>query len=607
MAIFSAGEGVFLDANQSFLDLTGWSHDQVVGATVESLDLWPDPQEQGTLQERLAQETTLHNVQLQLRIRGGALRTVLAAFAELTFAGQPAILGTFWDVTDQQESAAQQAELMELAIALRGGGDSQGVASIAIVYLEEIFQAEGALLTVQAPAAPDSVLEIARGRGEELLAPLYARRLHRRAFKHGESYAGLAHWATGERPWAYCLPLPAATVTIGVLWLFTTTQLSPTTRTLLQTAADLLAAALYRAYLRSESEEESHHLRRVLEAMPVGILLLDARGYILLTNWLGTYYLNLLTGGTVPEPLSRLGQRPLSHYATASGDSAGHDIAIGERRLAVRLIPTGEENGNQILTLTDVTDVRRDQAKQLVESRLASVGRLAAGIAHEFNNVLASASLDAELLLRHPELPASAASRLQQIHDQMQRGARLVQQVLDFSERSVLNRQRLSLSTLLQEMESELRGLLPDAVRLTLPPANGYWIDGDRLRLQTLLMNLAQNSADAMPEGGELAFSLAHVGPEDLGDELPPFQDEEPPARWVRLEVRDTGRGIVPHDLERLFDPFYTTANPLSHRGLGLPQAYGIVRQHGGLMQVASEPGAGATFTIFLPAAGPAA
>jgi PAS domain S-box-containing protein len=605
MAIAAAFAEPFLEANQSFLDLTGWSREQLLGVTPDSLDLWPDPEQLAALQQRLAQEHTLHNVQTQIRIRGGALRTVLASFTHFDYGGRAALLTTFWDVTDRQESVSKQAELMELAIALRGGGDSQGVASIAIVYLEEIFQAEGAVLAFQSPGAPDGMLEITRGRGEELLAPLYARRVHRRAFAQGEHYVGMAHWARADRPYAYCLPLPAAAVTVGVLWLFTAAPLAPAARRLLQTATELVAAALYRSHLRSESEEEAHQLRRVLEALQVGILLLDPRGFILLSNWLGTYYLNLLAGGVPPEPLTHLGEHPLSFYATATGESVIHDLVIGDRRLAVRLIPTGEGSGNHILTLTDVTDLRRGQAKQLVESRLASVGRLAAGIAHEFNNVLASATLEADLLLRQPDLPATAARRVQQIHNQMERGARLVQQVLDFSERSLLTRQRLSLNALLHEMAGELRALLPATVRLNLPPSGDFWVDGDRMRLQTLLRNLTQNAAEAMPEGGELTLSLAGVSLAELDDELLALQEENPPQQWVRLEVRDTGRGIVAHDLERLFDPFYTTANPLAHRGLGLPQAYGIARQHGGLMHVASEPGAGATFTIFLPAAGP--
>lgn len=604
MAIAPSLAEPFLEANQSFLTLTGWSRQQLVGATGAGLELWPDPAQLATLQQRLAQEPTLHNVQTQIRTRGGALRTVLASFTHFDYAGRPALLTTFWDITDRQESVSRQAELMELAIALRGGGDSQGLASIAIVYLEEIFQAEGAVIAVQAPAAPDGMLEVARGRGEELLAPLYARRLHRRAFGQGERYAGLAHWAGDPRPYAYGQPLPAAAATVGVLWLFTAAPLPPAARRLLQTATELVAAALYRSHLRSESEEEAQQLRRVLEALQVGILLLDPRGFILLSNWLGAYYLNLLAGGVPAEPLTRLGERPLSFYAAATGESVIHDLVIGDRRLAVRLLPTGEESGYQILTMTDVTNLRRAQARQLVESRLASVGRLAAGIAHEFNNVLASATLEADLLLRQPDLSAVAARRVQQIHSQMERGARLVQQVLDFSERSLLIRQRLSLGALLQEMAGELRALLPGGVRLSLPPPGDFWVEGDRMRLQTMLHNLAQNAAEAMPEGGELTFSLAHLSLAELDDGMLALQEENAPQQWVRLEVRDTGRGIVAHDLERLFDPFYTTANPLTHRGLGLPQAYGIARQHGGLMQVASEPGAGATFTVLLPAAG---
>lgn len=603
MAIYAAAGGVFLDANQSFADLTGWPREQITGTTAQTLNLWPDAEQQRILHERLASEQTASNLQQQLRARDGAVRTILAAYTLGAYDEMPAVYGFFWDVSERQERISQQAELMELAIALRGGGDSQGVASIAIVYLEEIFHAEGALIAVQTPGDEEANLELARGRGEALLAPLYARRLHRRALVQGEPYIGLAHWAMGERPWAYCVPLPAAAMNIGAIWLFTAAPLPATARGLLQTAGNLVAAALHRAQLRSESDEEAQQLRLVLEAMPAGIILLDARGYLLLANGLGNYYLNLLAGSIISEPLTHLGGHPLAYYAGATGDNSRHDIAIGDRLLAVRLIATGEQSANQILVLTDVTDVRRLQSQQLVESRLASVGRLAAGIAHEFNNVMASVTLDAELLLRQSELPSTATRRLQRIHDQVQRGARLVQQVLDFSERSLLSRELLPLGELISEMAGELRETLPAGTQLTLPQTGEFWVQGDRLRLQTMLRNLAQNAADAMPGGGELELALSYTTSEELGPDLAQLEVEERPERWVRLAVRDTGVGIAARDIDRLFDPFFTTANPLAHRGLGLPQAYGIARQHGGLMRVSSAPGAGATFTIYLPAA----
>ncbi|MDT8306212.1 MAG: ATP-binding protein [Anaerolineae bacterium] len=603
MVIYAAADGAILDANQSFLDLTGWQAEEIAGATAESLGLWPNAEEQRNFHARLAGEQTVSNLEQQLRTRGGGVRTVLAGYTLAPYEETPAVHGFFWDVTERQERASQQAELMELAIALRGGGDSQGVASIAIVYLEEIFQTEGAMIAVRAPDAEEASVEIARGRGDALLAPLYARRLHRRALLQGEPYIGLAHWAMGERPWAYCVPLPAAALNLGAIWLFTAAPLAAAARSLLQTAGNLVAAALHRAQLRSESDEEAQQLRLVLEAMPVGIILLNPRGYVLLANGLGNYYLNLLAGRSIPEPLTHLGGQPLSYYSGATGNNPRHDIAISDRLLAVRLISTGEENANQIVVMTDVTEVRRLQSQQLVESRLASVGRLAAGIAHEFNNVMASVALDAELLLREAELPSTATRRLQRIHDQVQRGARLVQQVLDFGERSLLNRQLLALGELVREMAGELREALPEGTQLILPQAGDFWVHGDRLRLQTLLRNLTQNAAEAMPSGGELELTLAYTRGEELGPDLAQLDMEEQPERWVRLAVRDTGVGIAPRDIDRLFDPFFTTANPLAHRGLGLPQAYGIARQHGGLMRVSSAPGAGATFTVYVPAA----
>jgi PAS domain S-box-containing protein len=603
IAILKIDDGVFLDANQSFLDLTGWSREQLLGRTTGELALWPDPEHQQQLQEQLATGQPLRSLQEEISTCGGALRTVLAAYTLAPYDETEAIYVYFWDVSERQERASQQAELMELAVNLRGGGDSQGIASIAIVYLEEIFQTEGALIAVARPGSGEAIAEVARGRGEELLAPLYARRIHRRALAQAEPYVGLAHWTRGERPWAYCLPLPAAAENMGVLWLFTAQPLPAAARSLLKTAANLVAAALYRAHLRSESDEETHQLRLILEAMPAGVALLDSHGYVLLANAMASYFLNLLAGGNIPEPLADLGGRPLSFYEGASGDDPLYDLRVGDQLISVRAIPTGEAGARQILILADATRARRQQSQQLVESRLASVGRLAAGIAHEFNNVMASVTLDTDLLLRERDLSAPAQRRLQRIHDQVQRGARLVQQVLDFSERSLLSRELLSLGALIRTMEADLRAALPQGVRLILPEADGYWIEGDAVRLETLLRNLAQNAAEAMPNGGELELTLSSATPAEVGPALNGLEGDAHPKRWVRLAVRDTGHGISARDIDRLFDPFFTTANPLAHRGLGLPQAYGIARQHGGVLRVDSVPGEGATFTVYLPAA----
>ncbi|MFN8467657.1 MAG: PAS domain S-box protein [Caldilineaceae bacterium] len=248
----------------------------------------------------------------------------------------------------------------------------------------------------------------------------------------------------------------------------------------------------------------------------------------------------------------------------------------------------------------DVTQRRQLQAQVLRQERLAAVGQLAAGIAHDFNNIMSVISVYAEMMSESPSLTERERGRMQTIMDQAQRAARLIRQILDFSRQSVLERQVLDLLPLLKEEEKLLRQTLPENIDVRLESAPGeYLVKADPTRIQQLVMNLAVNARDAMPYGGQLHLGLARL---ELGthDEVPIAGME--PGPWIRLLVSDTGTGISSSQMIHIFEPFFTTKPPGQGTGLGLAQAHGIVAQHGGSITLASEVGAGTTFTIYLPA-----
>lgn len=281
-------------------------------------------------------------------------------------------------------------------------------------------------------------------------------------------------------------------------------------------------------------------------------------------------------------------------------DESGHSQAsigilldITERKLAEEAL----RESNRRLEET-LAELRETQERMMHQERLAAVGQLAAGIAHDFNNILASIVLYTQMSLR-TELPPPIRQRLEIIAQQTDRAADLVQQILDFGRRAVLERQPLMLDSFLKEVVKLLQRTLPENIQIDLTlDAGEHLILADPTRIQQVVVNLALNARDAMPNGGKLHISLARIVGQTLHcvDCGPVFGGE-----WVEIAVADTGTGIPPEVLPHIFEPFFTTRAPLGH-GLGLAQVYGLVNQHNGHLAVETQVGVGTTFRLYWPA-----
>lgn len=260
----------------------------------------------------------------------------------------------------------------------------------------------------------------------------------------------------------------------------------------------------------------------------------------------------------------------------------------------------GRTIGAAVGRLQSLNAERERQQRSEEHGRLAAVGQLAAGIAHDFNNILAVILLLAQLTHQEKTLSEKARSRLQTIIEQTQYAAELVRQILDFSRQSSLTRTQGNLATLLDETATLLRRTLPENIQIVAAhTAADFTFEADFPRLKQVLLNLAVNAQDAMPTGGVLGLHLAriHCAP----GETPPLATLHP-GDWFKLTVTDTGVGIPAHVLPRIFEPFFTTKEVGKGTGLGLAQAYGIVKQHAGEIAVESRELKGTRFTIYLPA-----
>jgi two-component system cell cycle sensor histidine kinase/response regulator CckA len=268
--------------------------------------------------------------------------------------------------------------------------------------------------------------------------------------------------------------------------------------------------------------------------------------------------------------------------------------------------PLRDEDGEVVGVIgaaVDTTERHRMQEQMQRQERLAAVGQLAGGIAHDFNNFLMTIIFYAHLLLRDKDTSPDVASIAETIAGEANRAAALVRQVLDFSRRSVMETEPVDLSSFVREVVDILQKTLPENIRVVTEVGQGdYVVTIDPTRIQQVIMNLALNSRDAMPNGGNLRIELSRVTVDSTEASLPGIPDLELAAGdWVCLSVQDTGTGMDEHVRAHLFEPFFTTKGPKGN-GLGLAQVYGIVKQHGGEIGVETKVDQGTKFQIYLPA-----
>ncbi|MGE0813783.1 MAG: PAS domain S-box protein [Vicinamibacterales bacterium] len=248
---------------------------------------------------------------------------------------------------------------------------------------------------------------------------------------------------------------------------------------------------------------------------------------------------------------------------------------------------------------SDITDRLALEAKLLQSQKMEAIGLLAGGVAHDFNNILSVMMMQAEVSSTADGVPGETLEGLQEIQACAERGADLTRQLLLFSRRQVMQPRQLDLNEVVTTLTKMLQRIIGEDITLELVlHASRLPARADAGMLDQVLLNLAVNARDAMPKGGRLRVETWQ---RQVGDDRP--HPDLAPGRYVGLSVSDTGCGIAADVLPRIFEPFFTTKEAGKGTGLGLATVFGIVRQHGGWLNVSSEVEQGTTFDIFLPAA----
>ncbi|MBS3809995.1 MAG: response regulator [Desulfobacterales bacterium] len=244
-------------------------------------------------------------------------------------------------------------------------------------------------------------------------------------------------------------------------------------------------------------------------------------------------------------------------------------------------------------------DLQKSQEQFRQVQKLESIGRLAGGVAHDLNNMLSPVLGYSEMLLEDNHGDDHQAKALKEIRNASTRARDIVQQLLAFSRRQVLEFAPVDLNFLLKDFESLLRRTIRENISIHMDLASPLpLVKAEAGQLEQVVMNLVINAQDAMPEGGEL---IIETGLAELDERYAARHKGVSPGEYVMLTVADTGCGMDEQTLENLFEPFYTTKEVGRGTGLGLSTVYGIVKQHGGNIWAYSEPGMGSTFKVYLP------
>jgi signal transduction histidine kinase/ActR/RegA family two-component response regulator len=247
----------------------------------------------------------------------------------------------------------------------------------------------------------------------------------------------------------------------------------------------------------------------------------------------------------------------------------------------------------------DITERRRLENQFRQAQKMEAVGQLAGGVAHDFNNILAATMINLSLLQTNPHLDAETRETLKELELESRRASQLVRQLLQFSRKSVMRIKRLNVNEVLENLFKMLRRLIGENIRIEWNADSGLpQIEADSGMLEQVVVNLCLNARDAMPQGGDLRISTRTC---EIGRSQYPAQPERLAGLYVVITVGDTGCGMDDETMQHLFEPFFTTKEIGRGTGLGLASVYGIVKQHGGWVEVESQVDKGSKFAVFLP------
>ncbi|HWT91760.1 MAG TPA: PAS domain S-box protein [Solirubrobacteraceae bacterium] len=599
--IVVGGDGTITFANERALELFGLPRAELVGSSVDRLV--PERYRGGHTRLRATYAGEPHRRPMGAGTDLTALRAdgteipVEISLSPVDVDGTTQTITAIRDVSDRRRAdailsrAEQQAAIAEVGrLALDGGQIEDLVGHATLRVAEVLGVARTAVFIRRSDGAP----------GEDALLA-------------GEDGDG-----------GVTLPLTVRGRTVGVLGVapaalrtFTSDEVH-----FLRTLANLLASALERARTEEEVGTSRAQLRAILDNTPAPIYLKDVEGRMLVVNRAYERLFGLAPGAAVgttdadvftPEDALRVRANDARVIAGRAPMELEEEVLTprGLRTFLSLKFPMLDERGEPYGVggvSTDITDRVRAQAEQRKleaqlhrAQRLESVGQLAGGIAHDFNNLLAVISNFAGFVAAEVPAGSPAAEDVEQIQQAARRATELTRRLLVFSRREVGRTEVLDLNAVVADIRAILSRTLGEHIELhTRLAGDLHAVTADAGQLEQVLMNLAVNARDAMPDGGTLTIETRNV---DLDREFArAHADDRLIGRFVELAVSDTGQGMSDETRSRAFEPFFSTKPSGVGTGLGLATVYGIVTAFGGHVGIYSSPGSGTSVRVHLPA-----
>lgn len=613
MSLSRQDNGRFIDVNDSFLHLFGYSRAEAIGRTSLELRMYPHASERAEMIRQLRQQGALYNYEQTMIAKSGEPRDTLISAEVIDLNGEGHLLAIIVDITARQQMESALREMAEnMAAAQRinhfGSWEVNLTADLQPVephlWSDECYRIFG--------LEPGSV-PITAELFVSLIHPDDRQVLQQRVNQAIQDYLFL--------PYEHRIVRPDGSV--RTVWEQASVVLDETGRRPIKvvgTVHDITERKQAEAALQTNEKR----LSLAVEAAGLGIyenaVPVDAAPYYS-DRWAAILGYNLeqlppptdrlewVIKQVHPDDLATLGA---AYRAFTAGRTPTFSAEFrlkhqsGEWIWVKNCAKAAAQNEQGQITrilgvIQDITQAKQLQAQLLQAQKMESVGRLAGGVAHDFNNLLTVIQGYASLMEDDLKLDDPLRISLAQIQQAADSAAGLTRQLLAFSRQQMLTPTLLDLNDLVSNLQKMLKRLIGEDILLNIELASAvHPVLADPGQLEQVLLNLTVNARDAMPTGGRLTIETAQV---ELDEVYLSTHLEAPLGPAVMLAVSDTGYGMDQKTQAKIFDPFFTTKAPGQGTGLGLATVYGIVKQSGGDIHVYSEPGQGTTFKIYLPSA----
>jgi len=364
---------------------------------------------------------------------------------------------------------------------------------------------------------------------------------------------------------------------------------------------------VYPRHITKELLSIKKHFEAILESMSEGILEITHEATIVYVNpsaisligtaeekLLGSNFIDLF-GEADRQEIHHLLDAAIRTQETTASDAP---VTLNDKVVLVSISSVeDEEHESMMIILNDVTEKKRMEDQLRQAHKMETIGTLAGGIAHGFNNLLMGIQGNISLMLMDIDSTHDHYERLKNIEKQVQSGARLTSHLLGYARKGRYEVKPVDLNQLAEETSGTFGRTRKEITIHRELAEDLFAIEADRWQIEQVLLNLFVNAADAMPGGGDLILKTMNMTHNDMKGKL----YDPKPGSYVLLTVTDTGVGMDKETMERIFDPFFTTKEMGRGTGLGLASAYGIIKSHGGYIDVESKKGHGTTFSIYLP------